>query len=151
MDTPEGAFKLAAIRFNLENGKTGEFAFEGLDGRSPQGPVKVARFALKAFDIANLLRMSALFANPAERPSPDQAAGMLALLEGAEIRGLVAPYKDAGKPVNIDLLSLDWGQFVGPIPSKARLTAKVSGPLDANDPGQKMLVDRRPGPGGDQP
>ena len=84
--------------------------------------------------------MSALFANPAERPSPDQAAGMLALLEGAEVRGLVAPYKDAGKPVNIDLLSLDWGQFVGPIPSKARLTAKVSGPLDANDPGQKMLV-----------
>ena len=140
MDTPEGGFKLAAIRFNMENGKTGEFAFEGFDGRSPQGPVKVARFALKAFDIANLLRMSALFANPAERPSPDQAAGMLALLEGAEVRGLVAPYKDAGKPVNIDLLSLDWGQFVGPIPSKARLTAKVSGPLDANDPGQKMLV-----------
>ena len=29
---------------------------------------------------------------------------------------------------------------MGPIPSKARLTAKVSGPLDANDPGQKMLV-----------
>jgi hypothetical protein len=67
-------------------------AFEGFDGRSPQGPVKVARFALKAFDIANLLRMSALFANPAERPSPDQAAGMLALLEGAEVRVLVAPY-----------------------------------------------------------
>ncbi len=53
MDTPEGGFKLAAIRFNMENGKTGEFAFEGFERRSPQGPVKVARFALKAFDIAN--------------------------------------------------------------------------------------------------
>ena len=46
MDTPEGGFKLAAIRFNMENGKTGEFAFEGFDGRSPQGPVKVG--ALRA-------------------------------------------------------------------------------------------------------
>ncbi len=140
MDTPEGGFKLAAIRFNMENGKTGEFAFEGFDGRSPKGPVKLARFALKGLDIANLLRMSALFANPAQKPSPDQAAGMIALLEGAELKGLVAPYKDTGKPVNIDLLSLDWGQFVGAIPSKARLTAKMSGPLDMNDPGQKMLV-----------
>ena len=140
MGMPEGGFKLAAIRFNMENGKTGEFAFEGFDGGTPKGPVKAARFALKAFDIANLLRMSALFANPAQKPSPDQAARMLALLEGAELKGGVAPYKDTGKSVNIELLSLDWGQFVGPIPSRVRLTAKVSGPLDANDPGQKMLV-----------
>ena len=74
METPQGPIKLSAIRFNLENGKIGEFAFEGLDARSPNGPVKVGRFALKSLDIANLLRMSAQFSDPAQKPSPDQAA-----------------------------------------------------------------------------
>jgi hypothetical protein len=59
METPQGPIKLAAMRFNLENGKIGEFAFEGLDAPSPKGPVKVGRFALKSIDIANLLRMLA--------------------------------------------------------------------------------------------
>ena len=140
IETPQGPLKLSAMRFNLENGKVSEFAIEGLDGRTPQGPVKLGRFALKSLDIANLMRMSALFANPAQQPSPDKAIGMIALIEGAELKGLVAPFKNTGKPVNIDTFSLDWGQFVGPIPSKARLTMKMSAPLDASDPGQKVLV-----------
>jgi hypothetical protein len=139
-DTPQGPFKLAAMRFNLENGKVGEFALEDLDARTPKGPFKVGRFALKSLDIANLMRMSAQFANPAQRSSPDQALGMMALIEGVELKGLAAPFKDTGKPVNIDTFNLDWGQFVGPIPSKARLTLKLSVPVDARDPGQKMLV-----------
>ena len=60
---------------------------------------------------------------------------MIALIEGVELKGLMAPFKNTGKPVNIDTFSLDWGQFVGPIPSKARLTMKMSAPLDASDPG----------------
>jgi hypothetical protein len=139
-DTPEGPFKLAAVRFNLENGKVGEFAVEGLDGRSPKGPVKVGRFALKSLDIAGLLRMAAQFSNPGQPPSPDKALALIPLIEGVELKGLMAPFKNTGKPVNIDTFSLDWGQFVGPIPSKARLTMKMSGPLDASDPGQKVLV-----------
>ncbi|OCK59509.1 hypothetical protein [Bradyrhizobium sp. LMTR 3] len=140
MDMPEGGFKLASMRFSLENGKTGEFAVEGFDGRSPQGPIKLARFALKGVDVAGLLRMTAQFSNPAQPPPPDQALGMIALLEGAELKGLAAPYKNTGKPINVDLVSLDWGQFVGPIPSKARLIAKMSGPLDTTHPGQRMLI-----------
>ena len=139
MDMPEGGFKLASMRFSLENGKTGEFAVEGFDGRTPQGPIKLARFALKGLDIAGLLRMTALFSNPAQ-PPPDQALGMIALLEGAELKGFAAPYKNTGRPINVDLVSLDWGQFVGPVPSKARLIAKMSGPLDAGHPGQRMLI-----------
>jgi hypothetical protein len=140
VETPQGPFKLQAIRFDMENGKIGEFAVEGLDARSPQGPVKVGRFALKSVDIANLLRMSSQFSNPAQQPSPDQLFGLFPLLEGAEIKGVVAPYKDSTAPVNIEILSLDWGQFVGPIPSKARLALKMSGPIDANDPSFKMLI-----------
>ena len=140
MESPQGPLKLAAMRFNLENGKIGEFALEGLDGRSPQGPVKVGRFALKSLDVANLMRMSSQFSNPAQKPSPDQVLGLFLLLEGAEIKNVIAPYKDSTAQVNIEDLSLNWGQFVGPIPSKAHLTAKMSGPIDATNPGLKMLV-----------
>jgi hypothetical protein len=133
METPQGPFKLAAMRLNLENGKIGEFAFEGLDTGSPKGPIKVGRFALKGLDIANLLRLTALFSNPAQKPLPDQALGLLALLEGAEVKGVLAPYKDTNKPVKIDTFNLNWGQFVGPIPSRARLTAKLTAPIDVTD------------------
>jgi hypothetical protein len=141
METSQGPFKLAAIRFNLENGKIGEFALEGLDARSPQGPVKLERFALRSLDVANLLRMSSEFSNPGQKSSPDQLFGLLQLVDGAEIKGLVAPYKDSTEPVSVDTLSLNWGQFVGPIPSKVHLTLKMSGPLDASGPALiKMLI-----------
>ena len=140
METPQAPFKVSTMRFGLENGKVGEFVLEGLDTRAPKGPVKVGRFALKSLDIAKLLRMSALFSNPAQRPSPDQALELLPLLEGVEVKGVVAPYKDSNKPVDIDTLSLNWGQFVGPIPSRARLTAKLTGPIDATDAGLQPLV-----------
>ena len=140
-DMPDAPFRLAAIRFNLENGKIGEFAVEGLDGRSPKGPVKIGRFALKSLDIANLLRMASQFSDTGQKPSPDQLLALLLLLEGTEIKGVVAPYKDSNKPVNIDTLNLNWGQFVGPIPSRARLTVKMTGPIDATDPDPfRMLV-----------
>ncbi len=140
VDTPEGPLKLSAIRLNLENGKIGEFALEGLDARTPKGPVKVGRFALKSFDVANLLRMSALFANPAQQPPPERFLGLLPLLEGIELKDFVAPYRDTVRQVSIDTFNLSWGQFVGPIPSKAHLTAKLSGPVDKTDPRQAPLV-----------
>ncbi len=140
VDTPQGPFKLAAMRFNLEAGKIGEFAIEGLDAKAPKGPVKVGRFALKSFDIANLLRMSALFMNPAQKPPPEQLLGLLALLQGVEVTGFVVPDKDAGRPINIDNLNLNWGQFVGPIPSKARLTGKMTAPIVASEASLRPLL-----------
>jgi hypothetical protein len=140
VETPEGPFRLAAIRFNMENGKIGEFAFEGLDARSPKGPVRVGRFALKSLDVANLLRMSSRFSNPAQQLSPDQLLGLLPLLEGAEIKAAVAPYKDSTAPVSIENLDINWGQFVGPIPSKARLILKMSSPIDVTDANLQPLI-----------
>jgi hypothetical protein len=136
VETPQGPLKLAAMRFNMESGKIGELAFEGLDTRSPKGPVKVGRFALKSLDISNLMRMAAQFA--AQRPGPDQALALLPLIQGAEVKGLVAPFKNTDKLVDVDTLSLDWGQFVGPIPSQAHLVAKLTTPIEAAD--APMLV-----------
>jgi len=140
VEAPQGPLKLATTRFNMENGKIGELAFEGLDARAPNGPVKVGRFALKSLDISNLMRMAAQFSNPAQPPSPNAVLGIMPLIEGAELTGLVAPYKDSKRSVNIDTLNLDWGQFIGPIPSRAHLTAKMSTPVDRTDPKQAPLV-----------
>jgi len=139
-ETPQGPFKLSAIRFNLEDGKIGEFAVEGLDTSTPKGPVKVGRFALKSVDVANFIRMTAQFSNPAQPPSPELIAGLFPLIQGVEIKGVTAPFKNTGKFVNLDGFDLNWGQFVGPIPSKARLTAKMTTPVDATDPAMKQLV-----------
>jgi hypothetical protein len=133
IEVPQAPLRLAAIRFNLENGKIGEFAFEGLDLQSPSGPVKVGRFALKGFDIAGMLRMSQQLATPGRVPSPDQLTGLLRLTEGYEIKGVVAPYKNTNAQVNIETASLNWGQFVGPIPTQLRFTLKISGPIDPHD------------------
>jgi hypothetical protein len=131
VETPQGPLKLSAMRFNFDNGKIGELAFEGLDARAPKGPVKLDRFVLKSLDISGLLRLSAQFI--AQKPSPDQALELLPMIEGAELTGLVAPYKNTGKPIHIDTISLNWGQFVGPIPSKAHLVAKLTVPIDRTD------------------
>ena len=139
-ETPQGPFKLAAIRFNLEDGKVGEFAFEGLDTNTPKGPLKLGRFALKSLDIANFIRTSAQFANPAQPPSPELIAGLFPLIGGVEIRGVTAPFKNTGKLVNLDSFDVNWGQFIGPIPSKARLTTKMTTPVDATDPAMKALI-----------
>src|SRR6185312_9272063 len=42
--------------------------------------------------------------------------------------------------VNLDSFDVNWGQFIGPIPSKARLTSKMTTPVDATDPAMKALV-----------
>jgi hypothetical protein len=76
-----------------------------------------------------------------QKPSPDQALTLLPLIEGVEVKNFAAPYGDTGKPLNIDLFNLNWGQFVGPIPSRARLTTKMIVPVDARDPRLKALVD----------
>jgi hypothetical protein len=140
VNTPQGPVKLAAVRMNLQDGKVGEFAMEGLDGHSPTGPFKIGRFALKSLDIANLLRMSAQFSNPAQKPTPDQLLGLLALLQGVEVRGIVAPFAATGKTVNLDTFDLNWGQFVGPIPSRARATLKMTTPVDAKKPSMVPLI-----------
>src|SRR3954471_2234288 len=134
METPEGPFRLAAIKLGkLENGKLAEFAFEGLEARAPQGPVEIGRLALKSLDVANLLRMSGQLSAKGD-PSPDELVALLGLLEGTELRNLVAPYKDGTKPVNIDTFTLNWGQFVGPIPTRMRTALRMYGPVETSDP-----------------
>lgn len=134
MDTPQGAAKLNVIRYSQ-----GELALEGLDAPTPQGQFKMERFALKSFSVPNLMRWAAGLITPGRAPSPDQMLGLFGVLAGAEIKGVVAPFKTTKKLVTIDTLSLDWGQLVGSIPSKAHVVAKFVTPTDPSDPKQLPL------------
>jgi hypothetical protein len=142
IETPQGPIKLASLRFGLADGKV-DFSVEGLDGRTPQGPVRLGRFALKSFDLANLMRLGAQFADRTDRPTASRAAQALEFLkviEGVELKDFVGPYKASNKQVKIDNITLNWGQFVGPIPTQARLVAKLAGPLDTSNPAALPLL-----------
>ena len=130
---PTPPFKLGAIRISgLENGRFGEIAVEGLEGQTPQQqPVKVGRIALKGFNVAGIARLAGGFGGG--KPTPDQLASLMTLLEGIEIKDVVAPYKDTRSTVSIETFAVSWGQFVGPIPTTARVTARISGPIDMAD------------------
>ncbi|CCD88125.1 conserved exported protein of unknown function [Bradyrhizobium sp. ORS 285] len=139
VETPQGPFKLAAIRADLKDGK-GDIAVEGLDGRAPNGPVKLGRFALKGFDFAGLMHFAAKYSAAGAKPAAADAAELFKMLDGVELKALTTPYTTGDKPVQIDNISLDWGQFVGPIPTKARLVAKMAGPLDPSNPALLPLL-----------
>lgn len=133
--TQQGTGSINVVRY-----KNGEFAVEGLDAPTPQGQFKMERFALKSFSAPNLMHWAAGFTTPGRAPSPDQMLGLFGVLSGAEIKGVVAPFKNSKKLVTIDTVSLDWGQLVGAIPSKAHLVAKFVTPTDPSDPKQLPLI-----------
>ncbi|SDI74483.1 hypothetical protein SAMN05216338_102957 [Bradyrhizobium sp. Rc2d] len=135
MGTPQGTARINAVRY-----REGEFAVEGIDTPSPRGQFKMERFALKSFSAANLMRWAAGLSGHGQAPSPDQLLGLFRVLEGAEIKGVVAPYKNTRQFVTIDTVSLNWGQLVGSIPSKASLVVKMVTPTDPANPAQRPLV-----------
>lgn len=135
VETPQGTGRLNAVKYDQDS-----IALEGLDIPMPQGQLKMDRFALKSFSAANLIRWAASLQTPGRPPSPDAIVGLFRVLQGAEIRGVVSPYKTTRQFVTIDTISLNWGQFVGPIPSKASLVVKMVTPTDPANPALQPLI-----------
>ncbi|WP_407183535.1 hypothetical protein [Bradyrhizobium centrosematis] len=135
VETPQGTGRLNAVTYDQD-----KIALEGLDMPLPQGQLKMERFALKSFSAANLLRWAASLRTPGQPPSPDQMLGLFRVLEGAEIKGVVAPFKNTRQLVTIDTISLNWGELIGSIPSKAHVVARFVTPTDPSDPKQLQLV-----------
>jgi hypothetical protein len=132
------SFKMARLRIDrLENGRFAEFAIEGLSGRPAFGePFNLGRVAFRGLDIANLMRlMSTQLGMPPGQPmSAEKIAAMLSLIEGLEIKQLAVPHPKTRGLVQVEAFNASWGQFVGGIPSQARISMKVSGPISAPDP-----------------
>jgi hypothetical protein len=141
VEAPDGGVHIGLMRFTgLENGKLGKLAFEGLDARGGKSPFRFARFALKGFDIAGLLRMAPRL-GPGQKPTPADIADLLHLIEGVDVKNLVTPDGSSGKTVTVETVDLSWGAYVGGVPSKLRATVKMAGPVSARDPDPfKMLA-----------
>jgi hypothetical protein len=53
---------------------------------------------------------------------------------------VAAPFKNTRQLVTIDTISLNWGQLVGSIPSKANVVVKMVTPTDPTNPTQRPLT-----------
>ncbi|MDA9421754.1 hypothetical protein [Bradyrhizobium sp. CCBAU 53380] len=133
--TPQGTARINAVRY-----REGELAVEGVDTPSPQGQFKMERFALKSFSAANLMRWAASLRTPGQPPSPDQMLGLFRVLAGAEVKGVIALHRNTRQPITVDTISLNWGQLVGSIPSKASLVVKMVTPTDPANPALQPLI-----------
>ena len=140
VETPQGPFKLAGNQVQPGRRQGRRICRRRARSRTPKGNVKLGRFALKSLDIANFIRVTAQFANPGQPPSPELIAALFPLIQGVEFKALVAPFKNTGKPVSIENFSLDWGQFVGSIPTKIRLITRMTTPFDPADASLKPLI-----------
>jgi hypothetical protein len=138
VDTPQGPVKLAAAHFSMDNGKS-DFGIEGLDAQTPHGPLRAGHFALKSIDFSKLMHLSAAM-QPGQKPPPELALALFQIVQGAEVKDLVAPTKEANKPVTIDNLNIDWGQFVGSIPTQVHLSTRMAMPISAGDPKLQPLL-----------
>lgn len=135
VETPQGTGRLNAIKYDPDR-----IALEGLEMPMPQGQLKMERFTLRSFSAANLMRWAAGLRTPGQPPSPDQMLGLFRVLEGAEIKGVVSPYKNTRQLFTVDTISLNWGQLVGSIPSKASLVVKMVTPTDPANPVLQPLI-----------
>src|SRR5262245_57814053 len=133
---------------------------EKLEGRTAGGhpdalvvarrdPINVGRLSVKGFAVANLLRIaSTQLASLDVRPSgpsvgpnagpdgmPSPVVAMLGVLEGVELRDFAAPDPATGRTIRIEAFDTSWGRPpVGGIPSEARLSARLSVPINPADP-----------------
>lgn len=135
VETPQGTGRLNAVKYDPDR-----IALEGLEMPMPQGQLKMERFTLRSFSAANLMRWAASLRTPGQPPSPDQMLGLFRVLEGAEIKGVVSPYKNTRQLFTVDTISLNWGQLVGSIPSKASLVVKMVTPTDPANPVLQPLI-----------
>ena len=131
---PQEQLSIGAVRMaGFENGRLAELSLEGLDTQTPlHEPVKIGRFALRGLGFSELMRSVARFAPPAQ-PNPDQVMSLLRALEGIEIEGLIVPYQNSGRPVEVETAKISWGEFVGAFPTQVRATLHISGPITSRE------------------
>jgi hypothetical protein len=129
--------RLASLRIDrLENGRIGELSIDGFENRPAVGdPLSFGRVALRGLAIASLVRLAGTeLAVPKQPLGFDRIVGMLNLLEGVELKHVAVPDPKTRRNIQLDAFDVAWGQFVGAVPSEARLSLKLSMPISSADP-----------------
>ncbi|MDF2996180.1 MAG: hypothetical protein K0R27_1817 [Xanthobacteraceae bacterium] len=118
----------------FNDGRIGEFSFDGLTLTTPNGKLnKVDRFSVHGLKFSRLLRFSAEVASREGEPRATRADRLkvFQFLDKIEIGGLeVARGRSPDDILKVDTLQLSWGDFVGPLPSKMAVTARISSPIE---------------------
>jgi hypothetical protein len=144
LPAPQEQVSIGAIRMaGFENGRLAELSLEGLDTQTPlHEPVKIGRFALQGLGLSEMMRSAAHLATPGQQPSSNQLVSLLHALEGIEIQGLIAPYRNTGRPIEIETAKISWGEFVGAFPTKVRAAFRLSGLITSgdNEPFNQLLA-----------
>jgi hypothetical protein len=135
LPAPQEPLSIGVIRMDgFENGRFAELSLESLDTQTPlHEPVKIGRFVLRGLGMSELMRSIARSATPAQQPSPNQLVSLLHALEGIEIQGLMVPYRNTGRPIEIETAKISWGEFVGLFPTEVRAALRLSGPITSGD------------------
>lgn len=129
----------------FSGGKLGEFRIDKVSGTagSPGGvsfPIKLGGFALQGFDLVKVMKFGLEAAAAAGKtPPPEKVYGLLSSLDGFELTDIAAPDPRTGQMVQIDRLKASWGQFVGDLPTRLRLSFKGATPLNPSDPNTALL------------
>lgn len=130
-----GAYRFGTITASdLKQGRLARLLVEKASGPSEGSvPFALESFAIKGFSPLPILAAAARAPGPEDQNSLDNTLAVVRAIEGIELKGLVSAASDTSV-VHLDALALDWGSFIGLVPT--RIALKMEGltvPLSAAD------------------
>lgn len=130
-----GSYRFGTITASdLKQGRLARLAIENASGPSEgAAPFSLESFTIKGLSPLPILSAAARGAAPEGQSDIDNILSVLRSIEGIEVKGLVSAAPDSSI-LRLDALALDWGAFIGVVPT--RLALRMDGltlPLAAAD------------------
>ncbi|MEW6255090.1 MAG: hypothetical protein AB1592_03975 [Pseudomonadota bacterium] len=133
---PTGKATVGAIRLTgQKDGRLDLLDVERLAGEAEgEKPVTLDRLTLRGLNPLPILALSARAPSDEVLPTLDSALTLFRALEGLEISGLKASLNDSDVPLSVGTLKLEWGQFIGLVPTRILMSGKdITGPISEAD------------------
>ncbi|WP_127092134.1 hypothetical protein [Aquabacter cavernae] len=135
---PTGKASVGLMRLTgQKDARLDRFDMEALTGQvEGEKPFSLDRLSLRGLNLLPVLELSARAPADEAAPTLDSALALFRALEGVEIAGLRAFMADSDAPVAIGAMKLDWGQFIGLVPTRFSFSGSgITGPIsDADGP-----------------
>ncbi|MEW6123747.1 MAG: hypothetical protein AB1698_14130 [Pseudomonadota bacterium] len=132
--TGKAGFALLRLT-NQKDGRLDRFEVEALTGEAEgEKPFSLEKLTLRGLNLLPVLELSARASADEAAPTLDSALALFRALEGVELSGLRASVTDADTPVAIGALRMEWGQFIGLVPTRIALSGSgITGPINEAD------------------
>lgn len=133
---PTGKATVGAIRLTgQKEGRLDRLDVEALSAEvEGEKPLTLDRLTLRGLNPLPILEASARASSDETIPTLDSALTLLRALEGIEIAGLKASMTDSDMPLVVGAMKLEWGQFIGLVPTRIVLSGSgITGPISEAD------------------